>query len=97
MSQVEYQNSFIILELENIKQGDVGIEAEERELRCAQGYSYCYSNWTCIPNRWICDWECDCNDCSDEGPFCFQKGVLDEKYINRKMKENPMTNPTNGN
>ena len=39
MSQVEYGNIFIlffvILELENLKQDDVKIEADVKELRCS--------------------------------------------------------------
>ena len=88
---------FVILELENIKQDDVKIEADVKELRCPNGYSYCFSgNPVCIPNVYICDWECDCADCSDEPSICFQKGVLDEKYLTRmnRMKENPMTMTT---
>ena len=85
---------FVILELENIKQDDVKIEADVKELRCSSGYSYCYSgNPVCIPNGWICDWECDCADCSDEPAICYAKGELDEKYLTRmnRIKENPMT------
>ena len=81
----------IILELENIKQDDVKDETKEKQFRCAQGESYCYSSWTCIPNQWICDWECDCDDCSDEPSICFNNGELDEKYLNIKVKENPNT------
>ena len=90
---------FIILELENIKQDEVAIEATEKELRCYQNEAYCYYDGTCIPNGWICDWECDCGDCSDEYDICYKQGKLDEKYLNRKMagkmKEKPMTTPLN--
>ena len=82
---------FIILELENIKQDDVKNEVDMKELRCGSGNAYCYSGYpVCIPSRWICDWECDCADCSDEPAICYAKGVLDEKYLTRmnRMKKN---------
>ena len=77
--------------MENIKQDDVEIEAKGKALRCYSGQSHCYSSGTCIPNAYICDKGCDCQDCSDEGPHCYSKGKLDKDYLNRKMKEKPMT------
>ena len=75
----------IILESENIKQD--GEEAESK-ISCSKGVHYCDGRLACM-----CNWSCDCSDCSDEPWWCFKNGELDQEYINRKFKENPETIP----
>ena len=87
------KNFKIISELENIKQNDVKAETKENKLRCPLGTTDCGDGFYCVLNQYICDWECDCLNCADEPPHCFKDGELDEKYINRKVKENPQTKP----
>ena len=70
MSQDDYGNIFIlffvILELENLKQDEVKIEADGK---C--GF-YCGGDG-CISSSWKCDGDCDCRNCSDE-MNCYAKG-----------------------
>ena len=64
----------MILDSENTKQD--GVKAETK-ISCPNGYMSCDGRIVCM-----CNWNCDCSDCADEPPRCFEKGELDQKYIN---------------
>ena len=50
----------------NITSSNPTMRTSAVKLDCAMNYFRCQDNLKCIPKRWVCDWDNDCPDGSDE-------------------------------